>query len=80
MGPPGSATGSSRNGFVLPDWRSAPALCVAALSVLLAGAGGARADNVSDFYRGKTVRMVIGTGEGGGYEDRKSTRLNSSHR
>ena len=33
----------------------------------LACAGsGARADDVADFYRGKTINMIIGTGESGG--------------
>jgi tripartite-type tricarboxylate transporter receptor subunit TctC len=30
--------------------------------------GGLRADEVADFYRGKTVRMVIGYGVGGNYD------------
>jgi tripartite-type tricarboxylate transporter receptor subunit TctC len=39
---------------------------VAALSI---GAGPARADsNVADFYRGKTVTMVIGSASGGGFD------------
>src|SRR5579871_3884109 len=27
-----------------------------------------QADGVSEFYRGKTIRLVIGTGEGGGFD------------
>ena len=44
---------------------------LAALSItaaLLAGAAPARAQSVSDFYRGKTLRMLIGYGPGGGYD------------
>jgi tripartite-type tricarboxylate transporter receptor subunit TctC len=38
------------------------------LAVLLALPSGARADAVSDFYRGKTLHVLIGYGEGGGYD------------
>jgi tripartite-type tricarboxylate transporter receptor subunit TctC len=38
------------------------------LAVMLAAAGAARADTVSDFYRGKTLHVLIGYGEGGGYD------------
>ena len=30
--------------------------------------GGARADQVADFYRGKTVNVWVGYGPGGGYD------------
>ena len=36
--------------------------------LMLTLAGGARADDVADFYRGKTVYMIIGYGAGGGYD------------
>jgi tripartite-type tricarboxylate transporter receptor subunit TctC len=39
-----------------------------AIAALLAGACAARADAVSDFYRGKTLHVLIGYGEGGGYD------------
>ena len=39
-----------------------------ALVCLATGAAGARADAVADFYRGKTLRMIIGYGPGGGYD------------
>ena len=40
-----------------------------AVSTLLAGATlPAAADDVADFYKGKTVRLVIGYGAGGGYD------------
>src|SRR5262245_3936046 len=48
-----------------------------ASSVLLALAAGAamlltalptQAQSVADFYRGKTIRMIIGYGPGGGYD------------
>jgi tripartite-type tricarboxylate transporter receptor subunit TctC len=35
---------------------------------LLAAAGGARADAVSDFYQGKTIHFLIGAPAGGGYD------------
>jgi tripartite-type tricarboxylate transporter receptor subunit TctC len=38
------------------------------LAVMLAATGAARADAVSDFYRGKTLHVLIGYGEGGGYD------------
>jgi tripartite-type tricarboxylate transporter receptor subunit TctC len=39
-----------------------------AVVVLLGLPSGARADAVSDFYRGKTLHVLIGYGEGGGYD------------
>ena len=44
------------------------AALLAALTLLASCAAGARADPVADFYRGKTVRMLIGYGPGGGYD------------
>jgi tripartite-type tricarboxylate transporter receptor subunit TctC len=38
------------------------------LVVMLAAVTSARADAVSDFYRGKTLHVLIGYGEGGGYD------------
>jgi tripartite-type tricarboxylate transporter receptor subunit TctC len=35
---------------------------------VLLGAGAARAEPIEDFYRGKTLRMLIGYGPGGGYD------------
>ncbi len=40
----------------------------AALAAMLAAMPGLRADPVADFYRGKTVRVIIGYGPGGGYD------------
>ncbi len=40
----------------------------AALAVGLSFTGAARADDVADFYRGKTIRMVIGSAAGAGYD------------
>jgi tripartite-type tricarboxylate transporter receptor subunit TctC len=68
MWPVRSAIGPSRNGSIFSDKPNAPAFYVAAVIAVLVGLGGARADSISNFYRGKTVRMVIGTGEGGGYD------------
>ena len=45
--------------------RMSLAVVVAATASLL-GAAEAMADPVEDFYRGKTITMLIGTGEGGG--------------
>jgi tripartite-type tricarboxylate transporter receptor subunit TctC len=45
-------------------WKAIP---IAALAALLASAG-ARAESVEDFYRGKTVTLVIGYSVGGGYD------------
>jgi tripartite-type tricarboxylate transporter receptor subunit TctC len=39
-----------------------------ALMLSLAIVSGASADPVADFYRGKTIRMLIGYGPGGGYD------------
>jgi len=38
------------------------------LAALLAANAPARADAISDFYQGKTLRMLIGYGPGGGYD------------
>src|SRR5262245_13307214 len=40
----------------------------AAFAAMLFAAPDLRADPVADFYRGKTVRVVIGYGPGGGYD------------
>jgi tripartite-type tricarboxylate transporter receptor subunit TctC len=42
-----------------------------------AAATGARADAVEDFYKGKQIQMIIGVGEGGGYD--LSSRLAAQH-
>ena len=41
---------------------------IAALGALLATCGGAYANDVADFYRGKTITVYIGYGPGGGYD------------
>src|SRR5262244_4045628 len=38
------------------------------VTMLLAVPSQVRADPVADFYRGKTLRMLIGYGPGGGYD------------
>ena len=43
-------------------------LLTLAFGLLVWPAGAAIADNVADFYRGKTVTMVVGTPAGGGYD------------
>jgi tripartite-type tricarboxylate transporter receptor subunit TctC len=42
----------------------APLLCVTLLALLAT----ARADEVADFFRGKTVRIIVGVGVGSGYD------------
>jgi len=42
--------------------------CIVVLLAILATLGPARADPVEDFYRGKSLRMLIGYGPGGGYD------------
>jgi tripartite-type tricarboxylate transporter receptor subunit TctC len=39
-----------------------------AVALMLSAVPVARADPIADFYRGKTVRMLIGYGPGGGYD------------
>jgi len=46
--------------------RSATVLIAVAL--LVGAAAGSKADPIADFYRGKTIRMFIGYGPGGGYD------------
>jgi tripartite-type tricarboxylate transporter receptor subunit TctC len=41
---------------------------VVALLLMMFACDGVRADPVADFYRGKTVTMIIGYGAGGGYD------------
>jgi tripartite-type tricarboxylate transporter receptor subunit TctC len=40
---------------------------LAAVAIMLAPAA-ARADNVADFYKGKTINIIVGFGPGGGYD------------
>jgi tripartite-type tricarboxylate transporter receptor subunit TctC len=40
----------------------------AAMAAMLATTSVLQADEVADFYRGKTVRVIIGYGPGGGYD------------
>jgi tripartite-type tricarboxylate transporter receptor subunit TctC len=48
---------------------------LAGLIMLISGA--AQADPVEDFYKGKTISLIIGLGEGGGYD--LSARLVGQH-
>ena len=43
-------------------------IACAAVSALVLSAGAARADAVSDFYKGRTVTLLVGFGAGGGYD------------
>jgi tripartite-type tricarboxylate transporter receptor subunit TctC len=56
--------------------RSLAGLGVLAVCAFL-WAGGAKADPVEDFYKGKSISLIIGTGEGGGYD--LSARLIAQH-
>jgi tripartite-type tricarboxylate transporter receptor subunit TctC len=56
--------------------RSLAGLSALALCAVL-WAGGAKADPVEDFYRGKSISLIIGSGEGGGYD--LSARLVAQH-
>src|SRR5688572_6833571 len=47
--------------------RRPPAAAMALLLASFAAMPSARADDVADFYKGKTVRVIIGTGVGGTY-------------
>src|SRR6266849_2874521 len=42
--------------------------CAAALAFLTLVVPAARAETVADFYKGKTIRIVVGFGSGGGYD------------
>ncbi|HEY6256488.1 MAG TPA: hypothetical protein VIY51_11920 [Xanthobacteraceae bacterium] len=48
--------------------RFAIGMVLMALATTLAGTGALRAEPVADFYRGKTLKMIIGYGPGGGYD------------
>ena len=37
-------------------------------AMMLAAAGSAKADEIADFYRGKTISLVVSTAAGGGYD------------
>jgi tripartite-type tricarboxylate transporter receptor subunit TctC len=50
-----------------PRWRRRLRAAVSAAAVL-AAASSAQADPVADFYAGKTVRILVGFGPGGGYD------------
>ncbi|MCC6889030.1 MAG: hypothetical protein IT536_10905 [Hyphomicrobiales bacterium] len=58
------------SGPAITEPRRLTGLLVRTLAVLapLLAASPAAADEVADFYRGKTVRLVIGYGPGGGYD------------
>ena len=48
--------------------RSAVIGCTASAILLAATPGAATADPVADFYQGKTISLIIASGEGGGYD------------
>ena len=52
----------------LENTRVARALVGAAVSLLALCPGLARADAVSDFYRGKTINFIVGAAAGGGFD------------
>jgi tripartite-type tricarboxylate transporter receptor subunit TctC len=58
----------SRRGLQRRDMKSDPAICIlAALAACLAGPS-AHAQSVADFYRGKTIAIIVGSDTGGGYD------------
>src|SRR3954469_11991889 len=44
------------------------AIWLAGLAALVLAPVGARADTIADFYRGKTITLVVASGVGGGYD------------
>jgi tripartite-type tricarboxylate transporter receptor subunit TctC len=48
--------------------RAAAAVCLTLIVAVAAGVRTAAADPVADFYRGKSVRLVVGGSTGGGYD------------
>ena len=44
------------------------AMLLGGLALLLFGAAGSRAEDAEAFYRGKTVRFIVGVGVGGGFD------------
>jgi tripartite-type tricarboxylate transporter receptor subunit TctC len=56
----------SKQDGMTPAWRGLAT--VAAVAAFLSTAGGARADAVTDFYKGKTVNLLIGAAPGGGFD------------
>ena len=56
--------------------RTGSLACAAALA-LVCGTTAARADNVADFFRGRTVTIQVGFGAGGGYDI--TTRIVARH-
>ena len=54
--------------MTLTGTRTALRCSLLALTCLLGAAGGAAADAIADFYKGKTLRIIIGYAAGGGYD------------
>jgi tripartite-type tricarboxylate transporter receptor subunit TctC len=52
----------------MEDMMRRASLSIMLLAAALSMPAGVRADPIADFYRGKTVRMIIGYGAGGGYD------------
>src|ERR1700704_2002025 len=48
--------------------RLCPPYACCVLALIATPLAGARADNVADFYRGKTISVLIGVNVGGGYD------------
>src|SRR4051812_15991377 len=58
----------NRNMRDRPSLAATHSLVALALALALASPSPARADAVSDFYKGKDVRMIISSTVGGGYD------------
>src|SRR5580700_5823961 len=54
--------------WAAPIWLRQRALLIAALGIVCGAPTPATADSVSDFYRGKTISVLIGVGAGGEYD------------
>jgi tripartite-type tricarboxylate transporter receptor subunit TctC len=48
--------------------RRSIAIAIAILALHAAGAANAQTDPVAEFYKGKTVNILVGYGAGGGYD------------
>jgi tripartite-type tricarboxylate transporter receptor subunit TctC len=51
-----------------PSRNLIPALALAGLAMAGLAMAPARADGIADFYKGKTVSLVVGSSTGGGYD------------
>src|SRR4051812_6231277 len=63
------ATGACSASFNIVPPEKGDSMTRTTLALLIAAAAGpAQADAVADFYRGKTITMLVASGVGGGYD------------